>query len=45
MINIIDKQFIEISDYDQVVNMDGNLSENELDKIFDHDKIVKKIYT
>ena len=44
MIKIIDKQFTEISDYDQIVNLDGNLAENELNEIFNYDKIKKLVY-
>ena len=44
MLNIIDKQFIEISDYDQIVNLDGDLGENELNEIFNYDKINKLVY-
>ena len=44
MLNIIDKQFIEISDYDQVVTIDGKLSAYELDKLLNYDKISKKVY-
>ena len=41
MIKIIDKQFIEISDYDQIVNLDGELAENELNEMFNYDKVKK----
>lgn len=44
MLKIIDKQFIEISDYDQIVNLDGNLAENDLNEIFNYDKIKKLVY-
>ena len=44
MIKIIDKQFMEISDYDQIVNLDGDLAENELNKIFNDNKIKKLVY-
>ena len=44
MIKIIDKQFIEISDYDQIVNLDGDLAENELNEVFNYDKIKKLVY-
>ena len=44
MINIIDKQFAEISDYDQIVNTDGKLSNEELDGLLNYDKINKKVY-
>ena len=44
MLNIIDKQFIEISDYDEVANLDGDLTENELNKIFNYSQIEKLIY-
>ena len=44
MLNIIDKQYIEISDYDQIVNLDEKLSEDELNKIFDYKKINKLVY-
>ena len=44
MLNIIDKQFIEISDYDEIVNLDGNLAENKLNEIFNYDKIKKLAY-
>ena len=44
MINIIDKQYIEISDYDYIVNVDGNLNEKELNKTFNYNRIDKMIY-
>ena len=44
MLKIIDKQFIEISDYDQIVNLDGDIVENELNEIFNYDKIKKLVY-
>ena len=44
MIHIIDKQFIEISDYDQIANLDGKLSKEEIDELLDYDKINKKAY-
>ncbi|MEE0865226.1 MAG: FtsX-like permease family protein [Clostridia bacterium] len=44
MLKIIDRQFIEISDYDQIVNLDGNLAENDLNEIFNYDKIKKLVY-
>ena len=44
MLKIVDKQFMEISDYDQIVNLDGDLSENELNEIFDYGKIEKIVY-
>ena len=44
MLKIIDKQFIEISDYDQIVNLDGDLAENKLNEIFNYDKIKKLVY-
>lgn len=44
MLKIIDKQFVEISDYDQIVNLDGDLAENELNKIFNYDKIQELVY-
>ena len=44
MLNIIDKQFVEISDYDQIVDLDGSLEEKELNKIFNYDKINKLVY-
>ena len=44
MLNIIDKQFVEISDYDQIVNLDGDLAENELNEIFNYNKIKKLVY-
>ena len=44
MLNIIDKQFIEISDYDQIINLDGDLSENELNELFNYDKVKKLVY-
>ena len=44
MVNIIDKQFAEIIDYDQIINLDGTLSESELNKIFNYEKIKKIVY-
>ena len=44
MLNIIDKQYDEISNYDQIVNLDGDLAENELNDIFNYDKIDKLTY-
>ena len=44
MLKIVDKQFLEISDYDQIVNLDGDLAENELNEIFNYDKIKKLVY-
>lgn len=44
MVNIINKQFAEISDYDQIINLDGTLSEGELNEIFNYDKIKKMVY-
>ena len=44
MIKIVDKQFLEISDYNQIVNLDGNLTENELNEIFNYDKIKEIVY-
>ena len=44
MLKIIDKQFIEISDYDQIVNLDGDLAESELNEILNYDKIEKLVY-
>ena len=44
MLNIIDKQFTEISDYDQIVNLDGSLTENELNEVFNYEKIEKIVY-
>ena len=44
MLNIIDKQFIEISDYDQIANLDGKLSKEEIDQLLNYNKISKKAY-
>ena len=44
MLNIIDKQFIEISDYDQIANLDGTLSKKEIDQLLNYNKISKKAY-
>ena len=44
MLNIIDKQFNEISYYDQVVNLDGDLSEGKLNELFNYDKIENLVY-
>ena len=44
MIHIIDKQFIEISDYDQIANLDGKLSKEEIDQLLNYNKISKKAY-
>ena len=44
MINIIDKQYNEISDYDEIVNLDGDLTENKLNETFNYDKIKKLVY-
>ena len=44
MLKIIDKQFSQISDYDQIVNLDGDLEKNELDEIFNYNKVKKLVY-
>lgn len=44
MLNIIDKQFIEISDYDQIANLDGKLSKEEIDELLNYNRISKKAY-
>ena len=44
MIHIIDKQFIEISDYDQIANLDGKLSKEEIDELLNYNKISRKAY-
>ena len=44
MIHIIDKQFIEISDYDQIANLDGKLSKEEIDELLNYNKITRKAY-
>ena len=44
MLNIIDIQYKEISNYDQIVNLDGKLNESELNETFNYDKIQKLVY-
>lgn len=44
MLNIIDKQFNEISDYDEIINLDGKLNENKLKDVFNYDIINKTVF-